>query len=148
MQIQATDATTLPMSLLLLADPNVEKVQGYLSNSLAYSATQDGLVLGACIIVPLADGALELMNVAVSDQQQQQGIGSRLLQYVIEDLRKQGVTRLALGTGSFGYQLRFYQRLGFRVESVVTDFFIDSYPQAIVEDGLQHKDMLRLALAL
>ncbi|KZN45517.1 hypothetical protein N482_14865 [Pseudoalteromonas luteoviolacea NCIMB 1942] len=30
--------------------------------------------------------------------------------------------RVELGTGTFGYQLTYYQRLGFRVESVEVDY--------------------------
>ncbi|WP_198422013.1 hypothetical protein [Stenotrophomonas acidaminiphila] len=41
---------------------------------------------------------------------------------------------------------RFYQRHGFRVFQVDRDFFLRNYDEAIVEDGIQHRDMLRLAL--
>jgi protein-L-isoaspartate O-methyltransferase len=57
-----------------------------------------------------------------------------------------GARRLEVGTGSFGYQLAWYQRAGFRVFAVERDFFLDNYEEPIFEDGIQLKDMLRLAV--
>jgi hypothetical protein len=51
-----------------------------------------------------------------------------------------------VGTGTFGYQLAFYQRHGFRVTSIDRDFFIKNYSEPIFEDGIQLFDMLRFAL--
>ncbi len=53
---------------------------------------------------------------------------------------------MEVGTGSFGYQLAFYQRHGFRVTSIDRDFFARNYPEPIFEDGIQLFDMLRLTL--
>jgi hypothetical protein len=53
-----------------------------------------------------------------------------------------------VGTGTFGYQLAWYQRAGLRVQAVVRDFFLDQYDEPIVEDGIRHRDMLRLAVVL
>jgi hypothetical protein len=50
--------------------------------------------------------------------------------------------------GSFGHQLTFYQRAGFRVVAVEPDYFLQHYPEPLFENGLQHRDRLRLALAL
>ncbi|WP_308364978.1 MULTISPECIES: hypothetical protein [unclassified Microbulbifer] len=54
--------------------------------------------------------------------------------------------RLEVGTGTFGYQLTIYQRQGFRVERIDKNFFLKNYPEPIVENGIQHRDMLRLTL--
>lgn len=59
-----------------------------------------------------------------------------------------GVSRVELGTGSFGHQLTYYQRHGFRVDAVVKDHFLIHYPEPLMEYGIQHKDMLRLYLEL
>nr|WP_273262506.1 hypothetical protein [Pseudomonas sp.] len=50
--------------------------------------------------------------------------------------------------GSFGHQLTFYQRAGFRVVAVEPDYFLTHYPEPLFENGLQHRDRLRLALTL
>ncbi len=49
-------------------------------------------------------------------------------------------------TGTFGYQLTFYQREGFRVDSIDKDFFLVNYEKPIYEAGIQLQDMLRLVL--
>ncbi len=57
-----------------------------------------------------------------------------------------GARRLEVGTGTFGYQLTWYQRNGFRVFAVERDFFLANYEEPIYENGIQLKDMLRLAV--
>lgn len=77
-----------------------------------------------------------------------QGIGALLLHYAINQARQLGAKRLELGTGSFGHQLAFYQRAGFRVVAVEPDYFLTHYTEPLLENGLQHRDRLRLALTL
>ena len=88
------------------------------------------------------------MNIAVQPTFQAQGIGSKLLAYAIAEIKCKGVEIIELGTGTFGHQLSFYQKLGFRVESVIKNHFLENYPEPIFENGIQHKDMLRLTLHL
>ncbi len=57
-----------------------------------------------------------------------------------------GARRLEVGTGTFGYQLAWYQREGFRVFAVERDFFLVNYEEPIYENNIQLKDMLRLAV--
>lgn len=147
-----------PWPLLLLADPSREKVRRYLPESTCFAArlteqfTPSGLgtPVGVCVLVPLDDGtqAWELMNIAVAQAWQQHGIGSALLQRAIAWTRERGVKRLEVGTGSFGDQLLFYQRAGFRVTDIERDFFLLNYTTPLWERGVQHKDMLRLTLEL
>jgi GNAT superfamily N-acetyltransferase len=68
------------------------------------------------------------MNMAVSTAWQSKGIGSALLQRAIREMRERGVQQLEVGTGSFGDQLLFYQRLGFRVTDIERDFFCRTTP--------------------
>ena len=86
------------------------------------------------------------MNIAVPPSHQQSGYGTALLKWVIEFFRKSGARQMEVGTGTFGYQLAFYQRHGFRVTSIDHDFFIKNYAEPICENGIQHVDMLRLTL--
>lgn len=134
------------MSLLLLADPSERKVRSYLPAARCFAARLDGGIAGVCAVVPRAPGSHELMNIAVDPARQQRGIGARLLAHVIDTYRREGAARLEVGTGAFGYQLAFYQRHGFRVFQVERDFFLRNYDEAIIEDGIQHRDMLRLAI--
>ncbi len=134
------------MELLLLADPSEDAIKEYLDDSRCFVAYADDVAVGSCVIRPIAGQMVELMNIAVSPSSQNLGIGSRLLRNVIDEVKKSGAKGLEVGTGTFGYQLSFYQRHGFRVDRIDKDFFLQNYPDPIVEDGIQHKDMLRLTL--
>lgn len=146
MQIAEITTSEVPMELLLLADPSEEAIKSYLHQSRCFAAYDKGAIVGACVIKPIYKGALELMNIAVSPAVQQHGVGTQLLGYVIEKVKESGAQRLEVGTGTFGYQLTFYQRQGFRVDCIDKDFFLKNYPEPIIENGIQHKDMLRLSL--
>lgn len=68
------------------------------------------------------------------------------MKWVIEYYRELGARCLKVGTGTFGYQLAFYQRHGFRVSRIDPDHFVTHYPEPLFEDGIQLRDMLRLTL--
>ena len=144
--IQETSAIDVPMELLLLADPSEEKVRSYLPKSRCFVALNNEVVVGACAVQPREAGVHELMNIAVHPDHQQSGNGTVLLKWVINFFRRIGASQLEVGTGTFGYQLAFYQRQGFRVASIDRDFFLKNYDEPIFEDGIQLMDMLRLAI--
>ncbi|MCD9028799.1 GNAT family N-acetyltransferase [Luteimonas sp. BDR2-5] len=144
--IQEVPATQAPMALLLLADPSEEKIISYLPRSRCFVASSGGVVVGACVVQPLGAGAHELMSIAIQPAHQKSGHGTALLKWVIDFFRRSGASRMEVGTGTFGYQLAFYQRQGFRVTAIDRDFFIRHYPEPVFEDGIQLFDMLRLTL--
>lgn len=144
--IQEIPPTDAPMALLLLADPSEDKVLSYLAGSKCFAASRDGVVVGACVVLPRGTGVHELMNIAVLPDCQKSGYGTVLLKWVIDYFRVSGASQIEVGTGTFGYQLAFYQRHGFRAASIDHDFFVRNYLEPIFEDGIQHFDMLRLRL--
>lgn len=144
--IREVPAADAPMELLLIADPSEDKVRSYLPSSRCFVAQSKGVVVGACAVLPLEAGVYELMSIAVHPDHQKCGHGGALLEWVIGFFRKAGARRLEVGTGSFGYQLAFYQRHGFRVDCIDRDFFTRNYKEPIFENGTQLRDMLRLAL--
>ena len=144
MKIREVDSTSVPMELLLIADPSVERVRSYINGALCFGATVESDVIGVAVVQLENSEIAELFNISVCPEYQQKGIGTKLLQACLSSLKERGVKRVVLGTGTFGYQLVFYQRNGFRVESVLKDYFLESYSEPLEEDGIQHKDMLRL----
>lgn len=144
--IEEVDSVNAPVELLLEADPSLEKIRTYLPASRCFAARLDGKTVGAYVLLPLSPTSFELMNIVVTPALQGKGFGTQLLEHVIRTARNLGATRLEVGTGSFGYQLAFYQKAGFRVRTVAQDFFLNNYPAPIIENGIQLKDMLRLAL--
>ena len=144
--IREIPSAEVPIELLLLADPSEKTIRSYLGRSTCFVATIDGAVVGACAVQPREPGTFELMSIAVREEEQRRGIGSALLRTVIEHFRRSGAGRLEVGTGSFGYQLAFYQRHGFRVTKIDRDFFVRNYDEPIFEEGIRLRDMLRLSL--
>lgn len=141
----------LPLALLLEADPAEQRIAAYLPGAWGFAAlagNNGNEVVGACVAGLVGEQTAEIFNIAVAPNRQQQGIGSGLLRFVLTSLAEKGVRRVELGTGSFGHQLTYYQRHGFRVDAVIKDHFLIHYPEPIMEYSIQHKDMLRLYLAL
>lgn len=146
--VEEVNPDDVPVELLLEADPSEVNIQSYLSGGWCFAAREQDRVVGACIVKTISDGCVEIFNVSVMPELQGRGIGMQLLNCVLDELSSRSIHRVELGTGTFGYQLTFYQRLGFRVAGVIENHFLDHYPEPIFENGLQHKDMLRLYLNL
>ncbi|WP_417503459.1 GNAT family N-acetyltransferase [Marinomonas gallaica] len=144
MQYIEVKSREIPLDLLHEADPSEANIASYLSDSWCFAVVDNGQVIAACIVKAQSNSLAEIFNVSVSPERQGQGIGSKLLKFVLSQLPSKGINRVELGTGTFGYQLTYYQRLGFRVDSIVKNFFLLNYPEPIYENGIQHKDMLRL----
>lgn len=148
MEFKEVEPNQVPFDLLLEADPSEASISSYLTDSWCFVACESDEVLAACIAKPLTSTTVEIFNVSVQPSHQRLGIGTQLLKSVLTELPNKGITRLELGTGTFGYQLTYYQRLGFRVDSVSKDYFLINYSAPIFENGIQHKDMLRLYINL
>jgi len=146
-EIVEVGGDALPLDLLLLADPSPARIGAYLHGSRAFAARAGSDVAGACLVRRTAPDAWELENIAVRPALQRSGIGTRLLRHAMRAVGAAGAARLELGTGAFGAPLAFYQRHGFRVVAVERDYFLRHYPEPLFEDGIQHKDRLRLAYA-
>jgi ribosomal protein S18 acetylase RimI-like enzyme len=133
--------------LLLLADESEPQVRSYMHEGTlyAYGSMDNGDALGMVLAIPEPDGSVELKAVAVADGLQGQGIGSKMLRAVIDDLRDRGVRHLIVGTGNSGIgQLAYYQKAGFRLWKIERDFFSAErgYPDDLEENGIPLRDMV------
>jgi len=93
----------------------------------------------------LVDG--EIKNMAVLDSHQRRGVGAALVRAAIERARAEGRSRLVVATAAADIgNLRFYQRLGFRMRSVERDAFTPAtgYPEPIDIDGIPLRDRVWL----
>lgn len=112
---------------------------------------EDGRPQAAILVIRDAAGEAELRAVAVAEPEQGRGLGSRMLEAVLERLRDSGVRRVVVGTASSGVrQLAFYQRAGFRVAHVERDFFTTEkgYAADLTENGIAIRDMVWMDRAL
>lgn len=90
---------------------------------------------------------MELVNIAVDENQQSKGIGKQLVYHAIQNARLLGAKTIEVGTGNSSVgQLALYQKCGFRITGIDRDFFIRHYSEEIVENGIKVVDMIRLTL--
>lgn len=135
-----------PISLLLLADPSLEIIEDYLKRGDCYIAEIDGKVVGVYVLLPTRPKTVELVNLAVAEEEQGRGIGKCLVMDAIHKARTTGYKTIEIGTGNSSIgQLALYQKCGFRLVGVDHDFFIRHYPEEIYENGIQCRDMIRLS---
>ena len=122
LNIEATDAPL--RELLLLADESDESVDDYVGRSRCYAARCGGRIVG-------------------------QGIGTAMLRHAVRTAREAGFRRLEIGTGDTGAgQVELYERCGFVRCGLERDYFRRYYPVPIYENGVECRDMVRLAMEL
>ena len=136
----------LPMDLLLLADPSREIVEEYVNRGECFIAEIEQQTIGVYILLPTRPGTVELVNVAVVEDQHGRGIGKWLVLDAIKVAKTKGYKTIEIGTGNSSVgQLALYQKCGFRIIGVDMDFFVRHYSKKIFENGIQCRDMVRLS---
>lgn len=135
-----------PIELLLMADPSEAIVKEYITRGECFVAELEERIIGVYVLLPTRPETVELVNVAVSKEHHGKGIGRQLVMEAVEATRSKGYKTIEIGTGNSSIgQLALYQKCGFRIVGVDQDFFIKHYPEAIYENGIQCRDMVRLA---
>ncbi len=147
-----------PWPLLLDADPCRERVETYihqatvmgLVESLSNIAREAAPTIMAVVVLLQRDRHVtEVMNIAVAPAHRGKKLGKLLLGAAIARSRQQGAQQIILGTGNSSLnQLAFYQKMGFRLESVDRDYFVRHYPEPIYENGIWCRDRVLLSLNL
>ena len=135
-----------PMDLLLLADPSQQLVEQYIRRGECMVAEMEDRIVGVYVLLPTRPETVELVNIAVADELHGRGIGKQLVLHAIQTSKGRGYKTIEVGTGNSGIgQLALYQKCGFRIVGVDMDFFIRHYAEAIYENGIQCRDMIRLS---
>lgn len=88
-----------------------------------YVAETDGIVTGGCGVLLIA-GEGNITNVVVDRAYRNQGIGTKMLQYLIEDGYRNGLTAFTLEVRvSNEGAIHLYEKLGFSSEGIRKDFY-------------------------
>ena len=137
-------------SLLLSADPSKKIVTDYLKRGLCFEKrTYSNELIGVLVLLPTRPETIEIVNIAIDERYQNQRFGQELLEFAIDFSKKEKYRSIEIGTGSTSFgQLYLYQKCGFRMISIDTDFFTHHYDTEIIENRLVLKDMVRLRLDL
>jgi len=140
------------LALLLDADPSEEAVREYVPRShllLAHPVESPATLAGVLALLPTRPLTAEIVNVAVHPDYRRRGLAVRLIRRAEELCRAQGAHTLEVCTGSVSFDaLALYQKAGFRVQSVDSDYFVRRYPGPLYENGIELRDMLRLSREL
>ncbi|WP_145048009.1 GNAT family N-acetyltransferase [Paenibacillus xylanexedens] len=138
-----------PYELLLMADPSKAMVDEYLSRGVCFIAEYEGEMVGEFVLLKTRPETVEIVNIAVQEELQGQGVGRHMIKEAIEAARRLGCKTVEIGTGNSSFhQLKLYQRCGFRIVGVDRDFFVRHYEEEIFEGGIRCVDMIRLSLDL
>jgi len=138
--------------LFELAEDSAAELDSYLHSGRVLVARSGPQIAGHLQLTGTGQpGQAEVKNMAVSEDRQGQGLGRRLMQAALALLAAEGVTtvRVATAAADIG-NLRFYQRLGFRMRSVERDVFTESagYPLGSQVDGIALRDRVWLDIQL
>ncbi len=139
----------VPYHLLLLADPSRAMIDSYLSSSRVFIAETEGQIQGVMVIYNRTNHEVEIKNIAVEERLHGKGIGTFLIKNGIQLCRQEGVEKMYIGTANSSIgQLYLYQKLGFKMEEIRNDFFINHYPEPIFENGIEAKHLVILSRKL
>jgi aminoglycoside 6'-N-acetyltransferase I len=144
-----TPGENIPYSLLLLADETREAIDKYIHRSEIFVLEHEDELIAICAVAKISEGVMEIKNIAVQEDWQNKGVGYRFLLDIIRKVRERGCSELIIATADCAdKQLYLYQKAGFRFYKVIPNYFINTYPEPIFEDGIQLKDQVILKMIL
>lgn len=140
-----TICDTTHLDLLLEADPNIQLIESYLEHGYLFEAILNDKIVGIISLSLTNKTTLEVNNISVYSTYQNQGIGLNLLAFADEFAREHHCKWLDIFTGSTSIgQLYLYQKHGFRIVYVDSDYFIRHYSEKIYENGIHLRDRIAL----
>ena len=136
-------STLLP--LFSEADDSPDQVAGYIELGEVLVANRAGRIIGHIQLIRHSSD-WEIKSLAVVSSERGRGIGSALIGAALEACA--GTTRVRVATASADLDnLRFYQRRGFRMESIERDAFTPEHGYPVMEiDGIPLRDRVWLSL--
>jgi ribosomal protein S18 acetylase RimI-like enzyme len=129
------------LPLFALADDSPTEIDGYFELGEVLVAWRAQQVIGHLQLIA-AGADWEIKSVAVLEKQRGQGIGVALVHAALERAFSAGAGRVVVATATADIDnLRFYQRLGFRMDRVERDIFGIERGYPILEvDGIRIRD--------
>ena len=132
--------------LFALADDSPAQLDAYIDKGRVLVAVDDGEIVGHAQLI-----GDELKSLAVAEDRQGEGIGRALVARAIDERRAAGARTLMVATAAADIgNLRFYQRVGFRMLRVERDAFTPAqgYPDDLDVDGIPLRDRIWFSLEL
>ena len=83
-------------------------------DQLHFGLFEDDYILACVIAVPLENGKVKIRQMAVSEELQGTGLGSKLFRYCLEELKERGFKKVELNARKTA--VSFYEKHGFQIE--------------------------------
>jgi ribosomal protein S18 acetylase RimI-like enzyme len=130
------------------ADDSPAQIDAYIDLGEVFIARFNQRLAGHLQLI--ADGTRwEIKSVAVIDRERGQGIGTALIRAALNRACAAGAQSVVVATETADIDnLRFYQRLGFRMDRIERDAFSAerSYPDDLKVDGIRVRDRVWFSL--
>lgn len=135
------------LPLLLEADDAEEHMRGYLDRGELLEIHDAEGMIGVVVLVREAD-EVEIWNIALAADRRGRGLGRAAIRAIADRCARAGAARLIVGTSDCSLDtIAFYRKAGFRFAGVREGYF-DTYPVAVVENGIRARDMVMFRMAL
>jgi ribosomal protein S18 acetylase RimI-like enzyme len=135
-------------SLFALAEDSEQELDAYIDRGRVLVALAGDTIVGHLQLTETREPSeIEVKNTAVDPAYQGRGIGRALMEAAMELARRDGRSMLVVATAAADIgNLRFYQRLGFRLRSVERDVFTTAagYEPGLRIDGIELRDRVWL----
>lgn len=125
-----------------------DMISDYLNNpeteEIWFTETKNGkpISLGSCAPEQLTEGTYNLYAIGVRSDIQSKGIGSRMMTFIENHLKTNGHRILIVdtsGTDDFKLTRKFYEKLGYKNEAVIRDFWKDGDDKVTYWKKLKYK---------
>ncbi len=131
------------------ADEDVSRIRRLVNDRAhhAYLAKLGDTIIGA-VLMHWDPAASEIIYIAIEAELRGQGYGKAVMAAVIQEAQQRGVRSVLVGTSNASLsQIAFYQKCGFRLDSVRRDYF-DYLSSPAYENGIPIRDMLVLRIEI
>lgn len=127
---------------LLLADDSEDAVRSYIDYGDLYVIHIKEQVAGVMLLITLSEHTVELKNIAIAEDQRGKGVGKTAIEAAVKLYRDNGFKTMNVGTANSSIEnLAFYQKAGFRMFSIMKDYFAD-YDPPVYEHGIRGLDLV------
>jgi GNAT superfamily N-acetyltransferase len=134
--------------LFELAEDSAQELDAYIDAGRVLVAYRAGEIVGHLQLADTDRAAeVEVKSMAVDEPFQRRGVGRALMSAAIDLARREGRSTVVVATAAASTgNLRFYQRLGFRMRSVERDAFTGAtgYAPGLEIDGIELRDRVWL----
>src|SRR6185295_8493247 len=145
LQITISQDTNLLIPMLHDADEDDTHIANAIADAAntAYTAFVDDEYVGAVLMHWQPDES-EIIYIAIRSGERGKGYGKALIAGLVELARQQPTQSLIVGTANSSLDnISFYQKCGFRMDSVRKDYF-NYFQMPVYEHGIMMRDMLVL----